>query len=171
MQFGYRKTSMDDIARGAGMSRTALYLHFKNKEDICRSLVRFYYAQKCALVEDALGRPGAVEEVLTKAVSAHMGELLNEVKQSPRGAELIDVVIQIAASDVEAGEARILGLYRDWLARCAESGDLRTDIAPEELARALVSALKGAKAQRNAAPNLCTSLENLAKVIGRGLTK
>ena len=43
--YGYRKTSMDDIAKGAGMSRPALYMHFKNKEDILRSLVAKYLGQ------------------------------------------------------------------------------------------------------------------------------
>ena len=28
--YGYKKTSMDDIARAAGMSRPALYLHYRN---------------------------------------------------------------------------------------------------------------------------------------------
>ena len=31
--YGFKKTSMDDIAKGAGMSRPAVYLHFKNKSD------------------------------------------------------------------------------------------------------------------------------------------
>ena len=41
--YGYRRTAMDDIARGAGMSRTALYLHYRNKEDIFRSLALRYF--------------------------------------------------------------------------------------------------------------------------------
>ena len=41
--YGFRKTSMDDIARGANMSRPAVYLHFKGKEEIFRSLVQSYY--------------------------------------------------------------------------------------------------------------------------------
>ena len=60
--YGFRKTSMDDIARGAGMSRPALYLHFKNKEAIFRSLVESYYAEAAREVAAAPkggGAPGA----------------------------------------------------------------------------------------------------------------
>ena len=38
--YGFRKTSMDDIARAAGMSRPGLYQLFANKTDIFRALVR-----------------------------------------------------------------------------------------------------------------------------------
>ncbi len=34
LQFGYAKTSLDDIAQRAGISRPLLYRKYKNKEDI-----------------------------------------------------------------------------------------------------------------------------------------
>jgi AcrR family transcriptional regulator len=34
LQFGYAKTSMNDIAREAGISRPLIYLKFKSKEDL-----------------------------------------------------------------------------------------------------------------------------------------
>ena len=43
--YGYRRTTMEDIARACGMSRTALYLHFRNKDDIFRSLTERYLDQ------------------------------------------------------------------------------------------------------------------------------
>ena len=39
-RFGYRKTSMDDVARAAGVSRQGLYLHFADKEDLFRATVQ-----------------------------------------------------------------------------------------------------------------------------------
>lgn len=39
-KYGYRKTSIDDIAREAGLSKTAVYYYFKNKEDIFREVVK-----------------------------------------------------------------------------------------------------------------------------------
>jgi AcrR family transcriptional regulator len=48
--YGFRRTSMEDIARGANMSRAALYLHYRNKEDIFRSLAQFYYDDAVAQV-------------------------------------------------------------------------------------------------------------------------
>lgn len=38
LHFGYAKTSMDDVAKRAQLSRPLLYLKFKNKDDILASL-------------------------------------------------------------------------------------------------------------------------------------
>src|SRR4051812_14830982 len=34
LHFGYSKTSMDDVAKKAGLSRPLIYLKYKNKEDL-----------------------------------------------------------------------------------------------------------------------------------------
>lgn len=38
LNFGYSKTSMDDVAKRAGISRPLVYLKFKNKEDLLLGL-------------------------------------------------------------------------------------------------------------------------------------
>src|SRR5258708_36742368 len=37
LRYGYKKTSMDDLARAAGLSRQGLYLHFENKEALFKA--------------------------------------------------------------------------------------------------------------------------------------
>ena len=39
-RFGVPKTTMDEVAREAGCSRTTLYAHFRNKEDLYASLLQ-----------------------------------------------------------------------------------------------------------------------------------
>lgn len=40
MRFGFRKTSMEEVARAAQISRQGLYLHFPTKEDLFRAGVQ-----------------------------------------------------------------------------------------------------------------------------------
>jgi len=40
LRFGPRKTTMDEVAREAGCSRTTLYAHFRNMEDLYGSLLQ-----------------------------------------------------------------------------------------------------------------------------------
>lgn len=42
VRFGFKKTSMDDVARAAGLSRQGLYLHFPNKADLFRAVVTHF---------------------------------------------------------------------------------------------------------------------------------
>src|SRR5258708_23076340 len=40
-RYGFRKTSMEEVARAAGVSRQGLYLQFANKEELFRKAVEY----------------------------------------------------------------------------------------------------------------------------------
>lgn len=40
LRYGYRKTSMDDVAKAADVSRQGLYVHFASKEDLFREMIQ-----------------------------------------------------------------------------------------------------------------------------------
>ncbi len=52
-RWGYNKTTMDDIARQAGVAKGTLYLHWKTKEDLFRAL---YYHESVKLAVDVQQR-------------------------------------------------------------------------------------------------------------------
>jgi AcrR family transcriptional regulator len=54
LQYGVRRASMQDIADRAGMSRAALYLHYKSKADIVEALMRAYFDAAADAVDEAL---------------------------------------------------------------------------------------------------------------------
>jgi AcrR family transcriptional regulator len=58
-RFGYRKTSMDEVARAAKVSRQGLYLHFANKEDLFRATLRHTIESSLAGAKRALAVEGA----------------------------------------------------------------------------------------------------------------
>lgn len=89
--YGYRRTSMDDIARGAGLSRTALYLHYRNKEDIFRSLAVRYFDEALRDMTAALNVPGqTLQQALLAAFVAKDGKFMEAVLSTPHGEELMD---------------------------------------------------------------------------------
>jgi AcrR family transcriptional regulator len=83
LRYGFKKTSMDDLARAVGISRQALYLHFQNKEALFRATVLHTTEAMCAA---ALAREdlkleervlGAYEAIHASTIGVeHLDELL-----------------------------------------------------------------------------------------------
>ena len=55
LRYGYRKTSMDEVARAAQVSRQGLYLHFATKEELFRATVQHTLESSLAAATAALG--------------------------------------------------------------------------------------------------------------------
>lgn len=143
--YGFRKTSMDDIARRAGMSRPAVYLHFKNKEAIFRALVARYYHETEVGIRIALQQEVGLAEKLNQAFAAHGGDSMEEMMSSAHGMELFEATMSVAGDMIEEGEERLRGLYFSWLQEAASKGELRLSGTPEEMARLFCVCLKGVK--------------------------
>jgi len=56
-EHGYDKTSLREIAEALGVTKAALYYHFKSKDDIIRSLLEDYFGRIDALVSWAETEP------------------------------------------------------------------------------------------------------------------
>jgi AcrR family transcriptional regulator len=62
VHYGYDKTTVSDIAAEAGVSKGAIYLHWKSKDDLLEALI---YRESDHLVEDMLARIEADSEAGT----------------------------------------------------------------------------------------------------------
>lgn len=78
VRFGFRKTSMDDVARDAGISRQALYAHFADKEELFREAMRYGLDVAMTEVDAALADESVeIEERLVRAVDSWLGRHLD----------------------------------------------------------------------------------------------
>ncbi len=86
LRYGYKKATMEDIARTVGISRQALYLHFPTKEAVFKAMVSRTIEVMRAEATAALAREdhdieerllGAFVALHSKAVgAAYLGELM-----------------------------------------------------------------------------------------------
>src|SRR3984957_1493963 len=58
---GYERTSLREVAESLGVTKAALYYHFKSKEDIVRSFTEDYFARLDALVAWGAEQPRSAE--------------------------------------------------------------------------------------------------------------
>lgn len=76
-RYGFKKTSMDDLARAAGLSRQGLYLHFPNKQALFKAMVMQLIDEMRADAREALARHGdAIEERVLDAFDAMFGKVV-----------------------------------------------------------------------------------------------
>lgn len=166
--YGFRKTSMDDIAKGAGMSRPAVYLHYKNKEAIVRSLTRAHYAEKIGNVAQALSGHGSISEQLERAIAGQV-EGMAAILASPHGVEMLDTSKSTAADILAEGEAALTALYSDWLRREDAVGRVRLPNGPDETAMTITATLMGVKLTAASAEEFERRIAQLAALLGAGL--
>ncbi|WP_438015252.1 helix-turn-helix domain-containing protein [Sorangium sp. So ce315] len=77
LRFGFRKTSMDEVARAANVSRQGLYLHFATKEELFRASVAYFFDAALAAAEAALADAGrSLEERLVAAFDMWIGRFV-----------------------------------------------------------------------------------------------
>jgi TetR/AcrR family transcriptional regulator of autoinduction and epiphytic fitness len=77
LRFGFRKTSMDEVARAAHISRQGLYLHFKTKEELFQATVEHLLRDAQTAAERSLcdaSRP--LEQRLLGAFDAVVGRFV-----------------------------------------------------------------------------------------------
>jgi AcrR family transcriptional regulator len=164
--YGYRRASMEDIATGAGLSRTALYLHFRSKEDIFRSLSERYLDTCLADMDAALSGPGTAEDVLRAAFAAKDGKFMEVVLGTPHGRELLDAGFALSADLATRIEGLMAARLADWLLlRGAEAtlGD------PMAVAVTVIAALKGLKTSSATVADYRAGQAMLARMVARSL--
>lgn len=147
-RYGFHKTSMQDIAQAAGVSRAALYLLFANKDDVFRSGSIRTHDRVMAQVRAHLSMPGSVLDRIEAALLIYFEGVMREIADSPHGYELFDASAEIV-SDV-AGDARrqLVDLLAEALTTAEESGEIdlsKVAATDRELATLLVAGIDGLK--------------------------
>lgn len=164
--YGYRRTSMDDIARGAGLSRTALYLHYRNKEDIFRSLATRYFHDAMRDMQAALDSTQDTEHALTAAMAAKDGKFMEVVLSTPHGQELLDAGFSVTGDIAARAEDQMGTMLAAWLARRGVPPDAGT---PEEVAGTILATLKGLKSGARSLAEYRAGQARLARIIARAI--
>jgi AcrR family transcriptional regulator len=166
--YGYRRTSMEDIAQGAGVSRTALYLHYRNKEDIFRSLAQHYFAQTLLDMQAALNLPGLdAKQALYGCFVAKDGKFMDVVLSTPHGAELLDAGFSISGDLAKMAEGQVADMLATWL---GDKG-LPPDLGPaHDFAETVVAALNGLKSSVKSLKALRAGEARLAGLIAKSLS-
>lgn len=164
-RYGFRKTSMDEVARAAGVSRQGLYLQFADKEELFRKAVAYKLTRQLSAAVIALsGDEDCLETRLIAACDEWAGRYagisgadaadLMCASTSLAGATLLEYEEQFEKALAHAIEVSPLA------SRCAAAG-----LSSSDLARALHATARGLKQFSKSRPEFVQGMTAAVRMI------
>lgn len=136
---GLASVSMSRIAQAAGIGRATLYKYFPNVEAILAAWHQRHVAEHLEHLT-GLRDQGGDPDALLEAVLGAYARIMHH--RGRHGAELVALLHR--GEHVAAAQQRLTGLITELLVEVAETGHLRADVVPAELATYSLHALAAA---------------------------
>jgi AcrR family transcriptional regulator len=130
-QYGFRRTSIDDIAREAGIAKGTVYLYVETNEALFRALAQSLIDRMMDAARQAASADGTLTERLLAVLDAKFGFFYDLLRGSPHVAELLDSKGRICADLFAESDAA----YTRILTKVVADAVRRGDIAPKQVDR------------------------------------
>lgn len=143
---GVNAVSLDDVRATSGTSKSQLYRHFADKDQLVHSVIELRTDQVLNRDRQMLERMNSI-----RALERWSDKLihLNSLQNGAYGCALGSLVSARAAQD-PTSRSKLAETFADWqqlisagLKRMQENGSLREDADPAQLATAVMAALQG----------------------------
>ena len=150
-RYGFRKASMDEIARSADISRQGLYLRFASKDALFRAAVRQELDTALGDVSRCLNEEGVgLERRAVAALDAWLGRYVGSMLASDIGTRSRTPPCSSATCSTRPSPSAKARLAAAIAAAMSDSDRRRLRVTPEEIAGALLTVAQGAKYLSNA---------------------
>jgi len=171
-RYGFRRTSMEDIAQEAGVSRAALYLQFRNKEEIFVRLAQKLQDAALAGATAALAAGGPLADRVRAAIEAKSLHFVEITLAQPHGAELLDETGRLCGELIADMDRRFLEQMTRLFRRSAQSGEIDlagVGLGAGEAAALLLRSVKGMRGAATSVEDYLRGLDALVRVFIAGL--
>jgi AcrR family transcriptional regulator len=159
IRHGFRRTTMDDIARAAGVAKGTLYLYFASKEAVFDALHVRLHETVMAAAEAAAEAEAPLAERLFGVMDAFYGHLSRRYAHSEYFTELDEVRNSVTRDRAAALREAHFEIVARLFAAAERNGERARD-----LAATLVAAAAGAKGARDAQFGPLDYVERLRRI-------
>lgn len=132
---GLRATTMEALAREAGVAKGTLYAHFPDKEAVFDGVIAELLVELAAAFDRGMASDGAIAERISAALAGKYGVVARAIEGSPHSAEILEAHHRFAPR-FAAFDRRV---EREVAAALADAGVAD----PAALARIVIGAANG----------------------------
>lgn len=173
-QYGFRRTTMNDIAQAAGISRPALYLMFDNKENLFQGLAAFRLDQAIEQALGALAGGGDTNERIIAALLVFERIFYEPIADSPHGAELMDISQSLASELMVKDIVRLHAALAKTLSDAEQAGEVNLEnspLKPKAFVELLFTGLNGVKKKASNTAEFRKMVKQLAEVFLQSVSR
>ncbi|NVJ27868.1 MULTISPECIES: TetR/AcrR family transcriptional regulator [Myxococcus] len=146
LRYGFRKTSMDQVARAADVSRQGLYLHFATKEELFQATLQHAMESSLRSASEGLSDVSLpLEERLVRGFDAWVGRYVGMV-----GADAKDLTEVLSTMGLGEEAMRFEALFQEAVAKVLRASGLvaaykSTGLTARQLTDTLYATARGLK--------------------------
>jgi AcrR family transcriptional regulator len=147
-RYGYRKTSIDDIALAAQVAKRTVYLHFENKAAVFLAILEYLGDQVRHRGAAAERAAGTAVERLTGLLDAYFGmafELFSKSEHMPELEETLSKLARARIDDLNTEYEERLARFVRSLQKTGAIGGPPQGLSVEQIVHILMRTAEGAK--------------------------
>ena len=163
---GFEKSGLESIAKKAGVTRGALYWHFKNKNHLLDSIIEYNDLESMNVAKEIINSDHKPFEKLTKLVSLNFPEFKSKAKER----NYVRMKIELYNYLNKKGDKRkvaehFVHMCKDLLDECNKSNELKSNIDTESAAYTILNISAGSYIKFNSVPEKFRSIEHSKKLV------
>jgi AcrR family transcriptional regulator len=163
LRYGYKRTTMGDIAAEAHMSRPALYLLFPSKEDVFGAVMERLFAEMLATIRGGISKRTTAHKQLLFAFDVWAVQPFKAVQAAPDAKDMLESSYAFAHAITAKAAADFEHILVSVLQPLATRAPVTT--SPERAAHLLVAAIPGFKQSAPSVKQLQQLIEDLVTVV------
>jgi len=172
-QYGFKRTTMNDIAQAAGISRPALYLMFNNKEHLFQELAAYRINRALETAKSVLTDVGDLRHRFIGALMIFEKTYTEPVANSPHGAELVDINMSLASDVMTKGRSKLIAALVKVLKTAEQSGEVSFQNMPmthKAFVELLLSSVSGLKKKASTKAEYRKQTQQVAQIFLDSIT-
>jgi AcrR family transcriptional regulator len=145
-RYGMDRFSLREVAHEAGLSKSSIYVHFDNKEDLFRALMSYVLDAPMQRAEKISKSPGSTADRVTEMLLTKVGYFYQVAAKSSGGHSVIDSAETVASDILEEDRKTYSRLIARVLSEAVALGEFdldRADFTARTLAVTLIGAAHG----------------------------